>query len=109
MEKEGIDRKDITVLCLEKQQVVDILESNPEKYFEGAFPAPGKINVATVHSFKGLENKFILICGPYNYDTNNTIQMSLIYIANTRATAQSVFFINKRFEKIIVERITNTL
>lgn len=107
MENEGIEKKDITVLCTEKAQMNDLIQSSPNRYAESAFFVQGKINLSTIHAYKGLENKFILICGPENYDPSNRNQMSLIFIANTRATAQSVFFLNKRFEQIIVNRIVN--
>ena len=107
MEKEGIERKDISILFTEKAYLNDFILSNPDRYAESAFNVPGRINSSTIHSFKGLENKFIIICGPENYDPNDIKQMALIYIANTRATAQSIFFLNKRFEQIIVNRIVN--
>lgn len=109
MEKEGIERKEISILFVEKAYLNELILSNPSRYAESAFNVPGKINLATIHSFKGLENKFILICGPENYDPNDIKQMSLIYIANTRATAQSIFFLNKRFEQIIVNRVVNNI
>jgi hypothetical protein len=107
-EAEGIERKDITVLCSEREQLNSLLESNPNRFVESAFCVPGKINISTIHSYKGLENKFILICGPEDYNPNDKKQMSLIYIANTRATAQSVFFLNIRYQSIIVNRIANS-
>jgi len=107
LENDGIEREYITILCLENAQLVEIIGSNPKQYVEGAFVVPGKINVSTIHAYKGLENKFILICGPQNYDPNDKTQMSLIFIANTRATSQSVFFLDKRFDQIIINRITN--
>ena len=104
MEKAGIERKCISILCAERSQVNSLIESNSNKYSESAFEVTGKINVSTIHAYKGLENKFIIICGPQNYDPNDNIQMSLIYIANTRAVAQSIFFLDKRFEQIIINR-----
>jgi superfamily I DNA/RNA helicase len=92
MTQTGIDRKYITILCATKEQLTGILQSAPNKYAEGAFEIEGRVNVTTIHAYKGLENRFILICGPDDYDPNNRKQMSLIYIANTKATAQSIFF-----------------
>ena len=106
LETDGIERKHITILCTERSQINELISSNPNRYGENAFTIPGKINISTIHGYKGLENKFILICGPQNYDTFDTKQMSLIYIANTRATVQSIFFLDKRFEEIIINRIT---
>jgi hypothetical protein len=105
MEFDGIERASITILCSERIQLTNLINSNPKKYAESAFVIPDKINISTIHSYKGLENKFILICGPRNYDPNDKKQMSLIYIANTRSTSQSVFFLNKKFEEIIINRI----
>lgn len=106
MENDGIERKYITILCSDKSQLIELINSNPNKYTESAFFVESKINVSTIHAFKGLENKFILICGPKNFDTNDNKQMSLVFIANTRATAQSIFFLDKRFEHILINRIT---
>lgn len=106
MENDGIERKFITILCLERAQLIELITSNPNRYEESAFSVAGKINVSTIHAYKGLENKFILICGPQNYDTNDIKQMSLIFIANTRAISQSIFFLDKRFEQIITNRIS---
>lgn len=108
LEGEGIERKDITVLCTEKRQIDLFLQSDPKKYVESAFPVLGKISVSTIHAYKGLENSFILICGPEDYDPHNRKQMSLIYIANTRATVQSIFYINRRYHSIIVDRLSNS-
>lgn len=105
MEKDGIEKKHITVLCTERMQLLELINSNPNLYEESAFVVPKKINISTIHSYKGLENKFIVICGPQNYDPNDKKQMSLIYIANTRATEQSIFFLDKRFEQFITNRI----
>jgi superfamily I DNA/RNA helicase len=107
MENNGIERKDITILVCERLQLTELISSNPHRYAESAFIVPGKINVSTIHAYKGLENKFILICGPQNYDPNDNQQMSLIFIANTRAAAQSIFFLDKRFDQIIINRISN--
>jgi hypothetical protein len=106
MEKDGIDKKYITILTSERTQLLKLIESNPNRYEESAFVVAGKINVSTIHAYKGLENKFIVICGPQNFDPNDKKQMSLIFIGNTRATAQSIFFLDKRFEQIIINRIT---
>ena len=106
MENDGIERKYITILCSERAQLEEIINSNRNKYAESAFEVNEKINVSTIHSYKGLENQFILICGPKNFDPNDKNQMSLVFIANTRATAQSIFFLDRRFEQIIINRIT---
>lgn len=102
MENEGTERKCISILCAERSQLISLIESNPNRYAESAFETDGKINISTIHSYKGLENKFILICAPENYDPNDHKQMSLIYIANTRAIAQSICFLNKKYENLII-------
>lgn len=106
MLNDGIEKKHITILCSDRSQLTDLIGSNPSRYIESAFAIDGKINLSTIHAYKGLENKFILICGPKNFDPNDKIQMSLIFIANTRATAQSIFFLDRRFEHIIINRIS---
>jgi hypothetical protein len=105
MEMDGIEKKDIAVLCTDKYQLFSFLQSYPNKYIESAFAVTGKICISTVHSYKGLENKFILICGPEAYDPKDRKQMSLIYIANTRATAQSIIYLNVRYQQIITDRV----
>lgn len=109
LEKEGIKKEHITILCTEKKQLTELMESGKGAFAECAFHIAGRINICTVHSYKGLENEFILITGPENYDTNNHIQMSLIYIANTRATSQSIFFLDRRFKTIIEDREDSNL
>ncbi len=108
MINEGIEMTDITILCFDKKQIISLINSNTKLFFESAFSKVKKINVSTIHGFKGLENKFILILGPENYDSNNIKQMALIYISNTRATSQSIFYLNKRYESIIINRIANS-
>jgi len=105
---DGIEMEDITVLCSDRKQLTEVINCNSKIFFDSAFSQTKKINVSTIHAYKGLENKFILILGPENYDSSNYKQMALIYIANTRATAQSIFFINKRYDSIIINRITNS-
>jgi Cdc6-like AAA superfamily ATPase len=107
LEESGVERKHITVLCFNEEQIDALCEEYPKLFFKSAFEAEGCINVSTIHSFKGLENQFIIVSGPIEYDPNNKQQMSLIYIANTRAIQQSVFLINKKYRQIIVDRICN--
>jgi superfamily I DNA and RNA helicase len=109
MTNDGIESKYITILCCDKFQITNLKNSNNNRFAESAFEVPGKINVCTIHSYKGLENKFILICGPQNYDPYDKQQMSLIYIANTRATAQSIFFLDEKYSEIIINRITEKI
>jgi hypothetical protein len=109
LEKSGVARKYITILCFTKEQINSFIAANPKKYVEGAFEVEGFINISTIHSYKGLENQFIIICGPREYIPEDKKQMSLIYIANTRATSQSIFFINSRFVHVIVDRINSSL
>jgi superfamily I DNA/RNA helicase len=104
-----VARKYITILCFTKEQINSFIAANPKKYVEGAFEVEGFINISTIHSYKGLENQFIIICGPREYIPEDKKQMSLIYIANTRATSQSIFFINSRFVHVIVDRINSSL
>lgn len=104
LESEGIDKKYITILCSEKKQISDLLLVGKEILIESAFSVINKINVCTIHSYKGLENEFILIIGPSYYDPCNVIQMHLIYIANTRACSQSVLFLDRKFKNIIEDR-----
>ncbi|WP_207497057.1 AAA family ATPase [Aridibaculum aurantiacum] len=108
LEAEGVERKDVTILCSEREQLISLVQSNPGRYVESAFPVSGKVIVSTIHAYKGLENRFILICSPEDYNPNDKKQMSLIYIANTRATAQSIFFINSRYHSVIANRIANS-
>lgn len=109
LESEGVNSEDITILCSEKRQLINLIDNNPNKFIESAFPNKGFINVSTIHGYKGLENKFILICGPEDYDPYDLKQMSLIFIGNTRAIAQSIFFINNKYHSIIADRISNLI
>lgn len=106
MLSEGIEKKHITILCFTKEQINDLTNSNKKLFVESAFSVPDKVNVSTIHAYKGLENEFILICGPENYDLHDKKQMSLIFIANTRALSQSIFFIDYRFEQLILNRLS---
>lgn len=107
LEKEGVMPENITVLCFDKNLVRYIVDKAEKRFVENQLNEKKKVNVTTVHSFKGLENKFIIICGPENYNLGDKKQMSLIHIANTRATAQSIFFLNEKFSHIILDRIEN--
>jgi hypothetical protein len=107
LKKEGVSPENITVLCFEKNLVKRVVDSAEKRFIENHLNEKKKINVTTVHSFKGLENKFVIICGPENYNLGDKKQMSLIHIANTRATAQSIFFLNEKFSQIILDRVEN--
>ena len=109
LENEGVRREHITVLCIENEQIRSLTNANKCLFHESAFPVAGKVNICTIHSYKGLENCFILIAGPSDYDPHNQRQMSLIFIANTRATAQSIFFLDRRFKTIIEDREDSNL
>lgn len=105
MEKDGISRKDITILCAEREQLNYLIQSDPDRYRESAFEVPGKISICTIHAYKGLENRFVIICGPADYNPSDRRQMSLIYIAGTRATTRSISFIDIKYKSIVENRI----
>jgi hypothetical protein len=105
LEAEGIDKKKITILCSERSQVAQLTMVLHKISHESAITVSDKINVLTIHSFKGLENEFILIWGPSYYDPANLSQMKLIYIANTRACSQSVFFLSRKYKELLEDNI----
>ena len=109
LEDDGIKRENITLLCMDNSQIGLIKAAATDLFRESPFATAGKINLCTIHSYKGLENGFIVIAGPEHYDPHNRSQMSLIFIANTRATAQSIFFLDRRFKTIIEDREDSNL
>jgi len=104
-EKDKIGSGSITILCTENKQISDLMYVMGNKLHEGVFPKQNQINILTVHSYKGLENEFIIILGPRLYDPENANQMKLIYIANTRACSQSIFFLDRRYKELLEENI----
>lgn len=104
LDRDGVGREQISILCADSKQVDDILAIGGAKFHSGAIPLKNRISVLTIHSFKGLENQFIVTLAPENYEPNNLQQMHLLYIANTRACAQSIVLIDRKFKYIIDER-----
>lgn len=104
LEKDGVLREQINILCANSNQVDDVVAINTAKFHTGATPLKNKIGVMTIHSFKGLENQFILTIAPSIYEPNNLQQMHLLYIANTRACAQCIVLIDRKFKYLIDER-----
>lgn len=104
LEKDGVGREQINILCADGSQVDNVLAIDRKKFHTGALPLKNRIGVLTIHSFKGLENQFIVTLAPDNYEPNNLQQMHLLYIANTRACAQSIVLIDRKFKYIIDER-----
>jgi hypothetical protein len=102
---EGIEMKDITVLCYDNKQVMTLRDSIGAKSHQSAISVPHRINVLTIQSYKGLENEFILIIGPSNYEPLDKRQMQLLYMANTRACSQSILFINRKYKGALEENI----
>jgi hypothetical protein len=86
-----IDPGKIAILCFTNEQKQQVLNAN-SKISNYSVQKKNCVTISTIHSYKGLENEFILIIGPELFDYNNAVQMSLLYIAYTRATVQALFF-----------------
>lgn len=89
--EDKINPQQITILCFTNEQKRLIISKNP-KIADYGTDKSGYVEISTIHSFKGIENDYILIIGPNKFDNNDKIQMSLLYIAYTRATVQALFF-----------------
>jgi len=101
----SIPAEDITILCTERGQVTDFLSELGDRLIDSAQRHPGKTCISTIHAYKGLENKFILIIGPAHYDNSIRQQMQLLYTANTRATCQSILYLSKKYEPLLSKNI----
>jgi hypothetical protein len=110
--KENITIGSITVLAYNNQiksllmeecsnYVVDISSKN--------LFIKDKIMISTAHSFKGMENQFILFVGPTNFQINDDIQNKVIFNAFTRAKHQFIFFINKQYSDSIDNKLITNL
>ncbi len=103
---DGIELKNITILCYESKQVYEMQQFiGSSKCHLSAISTEMKINVLTIQSYKGLENEFILIIGPSNYEPIEKKQMQMIYMANTRACSQSILFIDRKYKGLLEENI----
>lgn len=101
-----IQPSQITVLCFTNDQKKYVLNANT-KLVEFAAQKADSVTVSTIHSFKGLENDFILIIGPDRFDSNDKLLMTLLYIGYTRATVQALFFTKISNQQAIEYMLTN--
>ncbi|SFR35799.1 Nuclease-related domain-containing protein [Robiginitalea myxolifaciens] len=103
--KSGIAAEEITILTMDKTMlkvVLKELKQPTHKVDEHYHSKAGRISVSTVHSYKGMENDFVLVVGPDRYDRAEKELMSLIYVAYSRAKIGLVIFMDKRIEQQII-------
>ncbi|MCF8226008.1 MAG: DUF2075 domain-containing protein [Bacteroidales bacterium] len=101
---DGISPGMITALCYDVKKIDEIIQIQPElfcKIDEKSLFRTDKVMVSTAHSFKGLENQFILFIAPERYVKTDLRQKKIIYNAFTRAKHQFIYFVNKENETII--------
>ena len=101
---EKVNRNNITILSFDKSIIQQIVDFNPELFTELSKETlfdRNKILVSTAHSFKGLENHFILFIGPLNFKTEDVIQGKVTFNAFTRAKHQFIYFMDKKYQDAI--------
>lgn len=86
--KDGIDFSKVTVLTTNKSVLKEITKTSTLSYNrvnENSHKVENKVSISTIHSYKGLENDFIIVAGVLNYSPELMENMSLLYVAYTRA------------------------
>ena len=86
--KGGVDFSRITVLTPNKsvlKEIIELSKLNYNRVNENSHKVQNKVSISTIHSYKGLENDFILVAGVLNYSPEIMESMSLLYVAYTRA------------------------
>lgn len=98
-----IDSRRITVLSPEKSFKAVLLESSQHKNLFGE----GKLDFSTIHSFKGLENEFIIVAGFQELTSHRAKQ--LLYIAISRAIFKLYMVFSKKLQSEFSNLISNQL
>jgi len=109
---EGIGLKNISVLCFDSCLQDEIISCKPELFYsitEESLFWEDKILVSTAHSFKGLENQFILFVGPENYKSANINQKKVIFNAFMRAQYQFVYFMHDNYRIVVDSEFANNV
>ena len=100
MERQGIPKKDISILTMFRSTMELMSEWGSEKFEvldESIImqKTTDRVSISTVHSFKGLENYFVII-------------PDLLYLAFSRAKSRFILFLQeqnkKSFESILMKR-----
>lgn len=94
-------RRNTIILCYTHNQI-SFFQSKNNRLEE--YPKKNRENtdIATIHSFKGLEKPFVILVGPENFNIEDKNQMSLLYIGITRSTTQTVMYLNEKYKDIII-------
>jgi hypothetical protein len=101
--KEANDlKKNITILCYSKEQMDIVSQSSLP--VSGYGTGINQITISTIHGFKGLENSYIYIIGPDSYLPADEIQMSLLYIAITRATTKCLLYLLQENKESVLQK-----
>jgi len=110
LKSKNLDLSSITILVAEKYLLKEIqtrvnypiLEVTPEKLSKNNY-----LSISTIHSFKGLENDFIILAGFKNYNSSNKKLMSLLFVAYTRARVGLSVLLNKDdYTRLLSETLT---
>jgi ATP:corrinoid adenosyltransferase len=96
----------ITLLS-DKNTIERFLSTNSARYVmlkENACQIPeDKVTLSTPHSFKGLENDFIIYTGRDRFDPKNSNMKVEYYVSYTRARTQLYLFFNKAIRERLTE------
>jgi len=113
MERQGIPKKDISILTMFRSTMELMSEWGSEKFEvldESIImqKTTDRVSISTVHSFKGLENYFVIIPDLEEYRSEDPVQQHLLYLAFSRAKSRFILFLQeqnkKSFESILMKR-----
>lgn len=107
-----LNHSNITVLTLERSQINEI-ENNVSIPFHHVNEENHKIEnrtcISTIHSYKGLENDFIIIVGNEMYNPNDKENMSLLFVGYTRARLGLVILYPIENEKKLAAQVLKSI
>ncbi|WP_432411279.1 3'-5' exonuclease [Rasiella sp. SM2506] len=105
--KDGVDLSKITILTPDNAVLKNIIEKSKlgyNKVNEDNHKVKGKVSISTIHSYKGLENDFVIVAGVLNYSPEVLESMSLLYVGYTRAKlGLTIFFQEENKTKLAIQ------
>lgn len=108
----NIPPEEITILCTENQfleQIKDVLGSKCALVSEKQHKQEDCFCLSTIHSYKGLENNFILIVGINSFDRSRKDLMSLFFVGYTRAQMGLSILLNEDVKKDLTQNILKNI
>ncbi len=68
-----------------------------------------RVCISTIHSYKGLENDFIIIAGNEIYNPNDKENMSLLFVGYTRARLGLVVLYQLKMKKKLATQVLKSI